>query len=57
MLAVFQVPRADAGHVTHCGSRTIGRDEQARMHKVGDHVYARHKPQFREKGDEAHGGG
>ncbi len=29
-------------------------DEMARMHRVGDHVYARYKPQFKEKGDEAH---
>jgi predicted aldo/keto reductase-like oxidoreductase len=27
-------------------------DEKARMHRIGDHVYARYKPQFKEKGDE-----
>jgi hypothetical protein len=27
-------------------------DEMAHMHRLGDHVYARHKPQFRERGDE-----
>jgi predicted aldo/keto reductase-like oxidoreductase len=28
-------------------------DEMSRMHRIGDHVYARYKPQFKEKGDEA----
>ncbi len=26
-------------------------DEMARMHRIGDHVYARYKPNFKEKGD------
>jgi len=30
-------------------------DEQARMHRIGDHVYGKYKPQFAEKGDEASG--
>ncbi len=29
--------------------------EKARMHRIGDHVYARYKPQFTEKGDEVDG--
>ena len=29
-------------------------DEMARMHRIGDHVYARYKPQFKEKGDGTH---
>ena len=29
-------------------------DEMARMHRIGDHVYGRYKPQFKEKGDAAH---
>ena len=27
-------------------------DEKARMHRIGDHVYGKYKPQFVEKGDE-----
>jgi len=29
----------------------LDEDEKARMHRIGDHVYAEHKPQFTEKGD------
>ncbi len=28
-------------------------DEMARMHRIGNYVYGKYKPQFREKGDEA----
>ena len=30
-------------------------DEQARLRRIGEHVYGKYKPQFAEKGDEASG--